>query len=48
MYEVHKLLTGFGLIEGSAKVTGSGNAVLLLNATHLHAHVACLYDNHDS
>ena len=48
MYEVHKLLTSLGLIEGSAEVAGGGYAVLLLYATHLHAHVASLYHYHDS
>jgi hypothetical protein len=48
MYEIHKFLTGFSLIEGSAEVTGGSDAVLLLHTTHLHAHVACFYYDHDS
>ena len=37
-----------GLIEGAAEVAGSGNAVLLLDAAHLHAHVLGFDDNHDA
>ena len=48
MYEVHELLPGFRLIEGTAKVTRRSDAVLLLHTPHLHAHVAGFDDDHDS
>ena len=38
-------MPGLGLVEGTAEVTGSGDGVLFLDATHLHAHVTGL-DNH--
>jgi hypothetical protein len=44
--QVHKLLTGLSLVEGTTEVAGGGDAVLFLYATHLHTHVACLYDDH--
>lgn len=48
MDKIHKLLTGFCLIKGSAEVTGSGNSILFLYAAHLHAHVSCFHDDHDA
>ena len=46
MNQVHEFLACLGLIEGTAEVAGGGDAVLLLHTTHLHTHVASLYDNH--
>ena len=48
MDKIHELLAGFSLVEGSAEVTGCGNGILLLHPSHLHAHVACFDDDHDS
>ena len=46
MDEVHELLTGLCLFEGTAEVAGCGDGVLLLHASHLHAHVFSL-NHHD-
>ena len=45
-YKVHKFLPRFGLVESPAKVRGSSDAMLFFHATHLHAHMAGLYDDH--
>ena len=46
--KIHKLLTGLGLIEGTAEFAGGSDAVLLLHTSHLHAHVLGLYNHHDA
>ena len=46
--QVHELLTGLGLVEGSTELAGGGDAVLFLHTAHLHAHVACFDHNHHS
>lgn len=46
MDEVHELLTGLCLFEGTAEIAGCGDGVLLLHASHLHAHVFSL-NHHD-
>ena len=46
MNQVHKLLTGFCLVEGTTEVASSGDTVLFLYTTHLHTHVTCLDDDH--
>ena len=44
--QIHELLAGLGLIEGAAEIGCCGNGVLFLHATHLHAHMLRLDDNH--
>ena len=34
MYEVHEFLSCLGLVEGAAEVTGGGDGILFLDATH--------------
>ena len=46
MNEIHKFLAGLSLVESTAEVTRCGDAVLFLYTTHLHAHMACLDNNH--
>ena len=46
--ERKELLTGLGLIEGTTEITCSRNTTLLLYATHLHAHMLRLHNNHDT
>ena len=46
MYEVHKFLACLCLVEGTTEIAGGGDGVLLLDASHLHAHVLGLYHNH--
>ena len=46
MNEVHEFLTGLGLVKGTAEVAGGGDGVLLLDATHLHAHVLGFDNDH--
>lgn len=48
MDKIHKLLTGFCLIEGTAEVTGSGDGILFLYSAHLHTHVSCFHDDHNT
>ena len=44
--QIHKLLAGLGLVEGSAESTRSGNRVVFLHTAHLHAHVLGLHHHH--
>ena len=46
MYEVHELLSCLSLVEGTTEVAGGGDGVLLLDASHLHAHVLGFYHDH--
>ena len=46
--EIHKLLSGLGLVEGTGKVASGSDAVLLLHAAHLHTHVTGLDNHHDT
>lgn len=48
MNEIHEFLTGLGLLKGTTELTGCGDAVLFLNATHLHTHVLGFDNNHDA
>lgn len=45
--QVKKLFASGGLLKSSCKVAGSGQRVLLLHTTHLHAHMLC-FDNNDN
>ena len=44
--EIHELLAGLCLVECTAKIGCCGNGILLLHATHLHAHMLGLNNNH--
>lgn len=44
--QIHELLAGLGLVEGSAKIGCCGYGVLLLYTSHLHAKMLRLNDNH--
>ena len=46
MNKVHEFLSRLGLIKGTAEIAGGGNGVLLLDASHLHAHMLSLYYDH--
>jgi len=46
--QVHEFLTRLSLVEGSTELTGSGDAVLFFDTSHLHAHVAGFDDHHNS
>ena len=44
-YMSQELLTQFGLLERATEVGGRSDGLILLNPTHLHAHVLC-FDNY--
>ena len=46
MYKVHEFLSRLGLVKGAAEVAGGGDGVLLLDTSHLHAHMLGLYHDH--
>ena len=48
MYQIHKFLSGLGLVECATELASGRDGVLFLNTTHLHAHVSGFNDNHDS
>ena len=44
--QIHKFFARFGLLEESGEVGGCSQGVLLLDTTHLHAHMLCLDHDH--
>ena len=44
--ELEELVARLGLVEGASEVAGGGDRTLLLHATHLHAHVLGLDNDH--
>ena len=48
MNQVHELLTSLCLFESTAELAGGSHRVLLLYATHLHAHMLGFHHYHDT
>ena len=46
--EIHKFLASFRLIECPTEIACRGNSPLFLDTAHLHAHVLCLYYDHNA
>jgi len=44
--QIHKFFARFGLLKESGEVGGCSQGVLLLDTTHLHAHMLCLDHDH--
>ena len=48
LYQVHKFLTRFRLLEKTCEIGSCCQRVLLFHAPHLHAHMLGFNDNHDA